>query len=142
MKKTIAISVTLFLLASLVSHAQSPQQQEAPSPEEIAATTADKLGTTLGLEGWQVFFVDSTLQHNYRAMQDRFDEMKKARVTNYDLYVEIQDEWNERTDSTFRTIMTDEQYAKYLKQGAGKEQKQRAKRREKAVKASTIVNEK
>lgn len=135
-------TVALFLFAWIPMTAQSAQQQEVPTPEEIAATTADRLGSVLELEAWQIFFVDSTLQHNYRAMQDRFDELKRSRVSNYDLYVEIQDEWNERTDSTFRTFMTEAQYAKYLKQGAGKEQKQRAKRREKAMKATEIVNDK
>lgn len=138
MKRAILILSAIFLTFWTVASAQD-NQKDPPSPEEMAATTADKLGQELGLEGWQIFFVDSTLQHNYRAMQDKFDEFNAAKVTNYSLYQEVQDKWNERTDSTFRTFMTDEQYAKYLKQGAGKQQKMRAKRREKALKAAQAI---
>ncbi len=48
------------------------------------------------------------------------------------IYVAVQDKWMEAIDKSYRTIFDDRQWAAYLKSGAAKQQKARAKRKEKA----------
>ena len=85
----------------------------------------------LDLEDWQVFYVDSILKHDYTAMMAEADKLRAAKVANSSLYVEVNDRWMEKIDAAYRKIFTDEQWAAYLKQGAGKAQKARAKRKAK-----------
>ena len=94
-----------------------------------------RLERLLELEVWQVFYVDSTLKHDYAAMQAELEKFQKAKVSNYSMYVTVQDKWMETIDSTYRTIFTEEQWNAYLKSGAEKQQKARAKRKAKAEKA-------
>ena len=51
------------------------------------------------------------------------------------MYIDVQDRWMETIDSTFKTIFTEDQWKAYLKSGAEKQQKARAKRKAKAEKA-------
>ena len=44
----------------------------------------------------------------------------------------VRDKWMEQIDNTYRRIFNDAQWAAYLKSGAGKSQKAREKRKEKA----------
>ena len=63
MKKfCIAIVAVLPLFVSGQCFAQ--EQQEPPTVTEMAATEAERLERLLNLEYWQVFYVDSTLQHD------------------------------------------------------------------------------
>lgn len=122
----------LFLLmsASVMSAQQQPPQQ--PDVYEQAEQEADRLQRLLELEDWQTFYVDSTLKHDLPAIMDEYAKLQAAKVSNTSLYVDVRDKWMERIDSTYRTIFTDEQWAAYLKTGAAREQKARAKRRAKA----------
>ncbi len=99
---------------------------------EIAEKEADRLGDLLDLEDWQIFYVDSTLKHDYVAMNDEIMDLQKSRVSNVDLYIKVQDKWVDTIEASYRKIFNDEQWAAYLKSGAAKAQKARAKRREKA----------
>lgn len=99
---------------------------------EMAATEAERLERLLGLEYWQVFYVDSTLQHDFQAMKDELEELSKAKVSNSSMYVAVQDKWMEKIDSTYRKFFTDSQWKAYLKSGAAKLQKARDKRKAKA----------
>ena len=126
-------AVSVLLCASLSGYAQS--QDEKPDLMEIAENEADRLERLLELEVWQVFYVDSTLKHDYAAMQVELEKFQKAKVSNYSMYVTVQDKWMETIDSTYRTIFTEEQWNAYLKSGAEKQQKARAKRKAKAEKA-------
>ena len=92
---------------------------------------ADRLQRVLDLEDWQVFYVDSILKHDYTAMMAEADKLRAAKVANSSLYIEVNDRWMEKIDAAYRKIFTDEQWAAYLKQGAGKAQKARAKRKAK-----------
>ena len=107
------------------------QQQEAPSLEEQIEKEADRLQRVLDLEDWQVFYVDSTLMHDYPAMQAEIKELAESKVSNRDMYIRVQDKWMDQIDATYKRIFTEEQWAAYLKQGAGKAQKARAKRQTK-----------
>ena len=105
------------------------EQQEPPTVTEMAATEAERLERLLGLEYWQVFYVDSTLQHDYQAMKDELTELSKAKVSNSSMYIAVQDKWMEKIDSTYRKYFTDSQWKAYLKSGAAKQQKAREKRK-------------
>ncbi len=133
MKKIIPAIAAVFLTAVIspcISNAQ--EQQEPPTVTEMAATEAERLERLLGLEYWQVFYVDSTLQHDYQAMKDELTELGKAKVSNSSMYVAVQDKWMDRIDSTYRKYFTDSQWKAYLKSGAAKQQKAREKRKAKS----------
>ena len=93
---------------------------------------ADRLQRILDLEDWQVFYVDSTLKHDFPAMQAELMKLSEAKVANRDMYVQVQDRWMEQIDATYKKFFSEEQWAAYLKQGAAKAQKAREKRRLKA----------
>ena len=121
----------VFMLLCLAWDA-SAQQPETPDIYEQAETEADRLQRVLDLEDWQVFYVDSTLKHDYPAMVAEYDKLRSAKVGNTSMYQAVQDKWMEQIDATYKKIFTETQWAAYLKSGAAKAQKARAKRRAKA----------
>ena len=123
-------SVLMFMGVCVDASAQ--QQQETPDIYEQAEMEADRLQRVLDLEDWQVFYVDSTLKHDLPAMIEESEQLRAAKVANVSMYQEVRDKWWDQIDATYKKIFTQEQWAAYLKQGAGKAQKARAKRREKA----------
>lgn len=116
---------TAALLLSIASYAQ---QQEEPDFYELAEKETERLQRTVKLEDWQLFYVDSVLVHDYMAMNDDLQRLQANKVSNSSIYHGIQDKWMEQIDHAFRKFFTDEQWAAYLKQGAAKAQKARAKR--------------
>lgn len=110
--------------------ASAQQQPEKPDLNVMAEEEADKLQKLLDLEDWQVFYVDSTLKANYAALQLEFENLQKAKVTNTAIYQEAQDKFWDSVEASYKKYFTDKQWALYLKNGAAKAQKQRAKRRE------------
>ena len=131
MKLKICLFVAISLLFTVLP-ASAQQQEEQPDIYEQAEMEADRLQRVLDLEDWQLFYVDSTLKHDYPAMMAEYEELRKSKVANTSLYVAVQDKWMEQIDATYRKIFTEEQWAAYLKQGAAKAQKARAKRKAKA----------
>ena len=119
-----------FVFTCLTAYAQ--QQPEKPDVYEQAEMEADRLQRILDLEDWQLFYVDSTLKHDFPAMMADYEELQKSKVANTSMYQAVLDKWMDQIDATYRKIFTDEQWAAYLKQGAGKAQKARAKRKAKA----------
>ena len=127
------LCVLLAFLSALFSvRALAQQQEKMPDIYQQAEMEADRLQKLLDLEDWQTFYVDSTLKHDFAAMMAEYEEMKKAKIENTTMYVAVQDKWMDQIDATYRKIFTDEQWAVYLRQGAGKAQKAREKRRMKA----------
>ncbi|MBR6732602.1 MAG: hypothetical protein IKL91_07805 [Bacteroidales bacterium] len=127
------INVLLTFLSVFFCFSLSAQQQEKqPDIFEQAEMEADRLQRVLDLEDWQTFYVDSTLKHDFPAMLAEYEELKNAKVANTSMYQAVQDKWLDQIDATYRRIFNDEQWAAYLKQGAGKAQKAREKRRLKA----------
>lgn len=116
---------TAALLLSIASYAQ---QQEEPDFYELAEKETERLQRTVKLEDWQLFYVDSVLVHDYMAMNDDLRRLQANKVSNSSIYQGIQDKWMEQIDHAFRKFFTDEQWEAYLKQGAAKAQKARAKR--------------
>ena len=111
--------------------ASAQQQEKQPDVYEQAELEADRLQGLLDLEDWQVFYVDSTLKHDFPAMMADYEELRKAKVANQSMYQDVHDKWMDQIDKTYKRIFTDEQWAKYLKNGAARAQKARAKRKEK-----------
>ena len=134
MKLKIRASValaTFFALSFFCCEANAQQQPKQPDIYEQAEMEADRLQRVLDLEDWQVFYVDSTLKHDFPAMMADYDQLRKAKVANSAMYQDVQDKWMDQIDATYKKIFTPEQWAAYLKQGAAKAQKARAKRRAK-----------
>lgn len=135
MKQTfLTIIMSLVLLCAFAAVLRAQNEPKQPSMEELAANEAERLERLLDLEGWQVFYVDSTLQHDYLALDAEMKSLQGAKVGNVDLYVTVQDKWYQQIYDTYQKIFTEEQWAKYLKSGAARQQKARDKRREKAAK--------
>ena len=122
----------MFALLASQGVASAQQQEEGPDIYEQAEMEADRLQRILDLEDWQTFYVDSTLKHDLPAMIAESEQLRAAKVANVSMYQEVRDKWWDQIDATYKKIFTQEQWAAYLKQGAGKAQKARAKRREKA----------
>lgn len=129
----LAAVAALMCLVSLSVSAQE-KKPETPDLNEIAEQEADRLERVLDLEAWQTFYVDSTLKHNWAEMTREFDSYRESKIANTSLYQEVQDRWNEKTDELYKRIFTEEQWAKYLKQGGKAAIKAREKRKAKLVK--------
>ena len=124
----LGLSVSLF-----TPYDSAAQQQQKPlDVMEQAELEADRLQRILNLEDWQVFYVDSTLKHDFSAMMAEYDGLRASKVSNASMYQDIQDKWMARTDSSYMKIFTSEQWKAYLKSGAAKQQKARAKRKAKS----------
>ena len=132
MKLKIFLIAVCAMSACIVCSNASAQQQKQPDVYEQAEMEADRLQRVLELEDWQVFYVDSTLKHDFPAMMAEYEQLKSSKVENVSMYQMVQDKWMEQIDATYKRIFTEPQWKAYLKQGASKAQKARAKRRAKA----------
>lgn len=137
MKQIIALFALLSLFSAAELRAQAPQSPEEQEKQlmEFIDKEVERLSSTLKLEYWQQFYVDSTLVHDYHALQEEMQTLQNAKVSNSDLYIAVQDKWQERIYNSYHRFFNDKQWKKYLKSGAAREQKARDKRREKAAKA-------
>ena len=72
----------------------SPEEKEKKLSEFIQKEV-DKFETSLKLEDWQVFYADSILNHDYRAMQDELDELMEKKVSNADIFAQTIDKYVE-----------------------------------------------
>ena len=64
-------------------------------------------------------------------IRDRYYETSlrsKAKVESSDIYQQIQDKWSEQMYLAIHKILNEQQWEKYLKQGAAREKKARDKR--------------
>lgn len=136
-KSAILTILSILFFYSTPVRAQEQQDDKVPTPEEMAAKEADRLADLLKLDPGQVFFVDSTLQHDYTLWQDEIKKLQESKVSNYSMYTAVSDKWMEHIDKSYRAIFNDEQWAAYLKSGAAKAQKARAKRKAKIEEATS-----
>ena len=120
---------TLMLLVCLAPALAAQEQEKPMEMWERAEAEADRLQNLLDLEDWQVFYVDSTLKHDYQALMLEAEKLQAAKVGNSDLYIAVQDKWMEKIETSYRKIFNDTQWAAYLKSGAAKAKKARAKRK-------------
>lgn len=138
MKRSVFAILAAIILGAVCPTFASAQngEQKAPTPQELAEAETARLENLLDLEPWQSFYVDSTLQHDYAALEEEYKDLQKSKVANYDVFMAVRDKWADQIDETFKKYFTPEQWSAYLKSGAARQQKQRAKRREKAAKAA------
>ena len=106
---------------------------------EFIQKEVEKLESSLKLEDWQTFYADSILTHDYHALQAELDALQEAKVSNTDLYTQASDKWADRIYEAMHKIMNEEQWEKYLKQGAAREKKARDKRKAKMLEATNKV---
>ncbi|MDY5317717.1 MAG: hypothetical protein SPH10_04465 [Candidatus Cryptobacteroides sp.] len=136
MFKNFAPGLVCFLLAlvCLPASAQSGQKKEDKEKkmDEFIQNQVSNLENSLKLETWQTFYVDSILNHDYRAMQDELENLSSAKVSNTDIYIRTQDKWNEQIYQALSKVMNEAQWNKYLKMGAAREKKFRDKRNSRA----------
>lgn len=123
-RKTI-LAAALALTAFTGLHAQG---QEEPDFYELAEKETERLQRVVKLEDWQVFYVDSILVHDYMSMNEDLQRLQANKISNAAIYQSVQDKWFEQIDNAFRKFFTDDQWELYLKQGAAKARKARAKR--------------
>lgn len=140
------IILAVFLLSGFCITAAAQQnppteEEQAKQLEEFILNEIDRYETTLNLEDWQVFYTDSVLHHDYLALQDELKGLRDSKVSNIDLYTQVQDKWAEQMYQAFRKFLDDDQWAKYLKQGAERDRKAREKRKEKMAKAAAKLRE-
>ena len=129
MKAFFTAACTLLCLGLMAQNPPQTQEQKEKQLLEYVDTEVKRLSDLLDLEYWQEFYVDSTLTPNYREMDRELTSMQKARVENTDLYLSVRDKWMERTDSTYRRIFNDTQWAKYWKNTGARSKKARDKRK-------------
>ena len=136
MFKNFAPGLVCFLLAlvCLPASAQSGQKKEDKEKkmDEFIQNQVSNLENSLKLETWQTFYVDSILNHDYRAMQEELHNHSSAKVSNTDIYIRTQDKWNEQIYQALSKVMNEAQWNKYLKMGAAREKKFRDKRNSRA----------
>ena len=128
-------NMKVFIIAASLlfgSFVASAQEQKQPDIYQQAEAEADRLQRLLELEDWQVFYVDSTLKHDYPAMIAEYDKLRNSKVSNSSMYLAVQDKWMEQIDKTYERIFNPKQWAAYLKSGAAKMQKAREKRKAQA----------
>ena len=125
--------ILVLSLVALIPVAVRAQEQKSPEQIEKEMYAAiekevEKYTNTLDLDMAQEFYVDSILTHDYFAMRAEMMEKSTAKVSNNDVYVAIQDKWADKIYDAFRKVLTDEQWEKYLKNGAARDKKARDKR--------------
>lgn len=117
----IFLCATLFLTAKV---AVAQEQQQEKSPEEIAAIEVGHWETTLKLSQAQIFYVDSILSHNYKAMFEEIDKMRAMGMQSPETYRTVQGKWVEKNVVAMKNVLDEQQYIEYLKGiGRGKEYK-------------------
>lgn len=128
--KILRIAATAALVAlalPLAAQEQTAEQQEKALYEMIQ-TQVDNMEKALDLEDWQIFYVDSILTHDYRAMQAELIGLRNSKVSSQDRYYRVQDKWNEQIYNAIHGVLDEPQWQKYLKSGAAREKKNRDKR--------------
>ncbi|MBR5498906.1 MAG: hypothetical protein IKV75_01945 [Bacteroidales bacterium] len=133
--KSNLLLIFLSLTAVLTFVVQSEAAAQAPMKQsdmyEKAELEADRLQGLLDLEDWQVFYVDSTLKHDYPALMAEYGQLEASKVSNSGMYQMVYDKWMDQIDKTYKKIFSEEQWAAYLKSGAARAQKAREKRKAK-----------
>ena len=104
------------------------EEEELKQMREAIDRTVESYETLLDLEDWQTFYVDSILTHDYDALRLELKSMQAAKMSNSDVYSQVQDKWAEQIYVSLQKVLNEEQWAKYLKSGAAREKKSRDKR--------------
>lgn len=122
--------IAAMLLLPFLAGAQQPQSEEevARQLRETIDQTISNYEKMLGLEDWQTFYVDSILTHDYEALRNELKGLQAAKMSNTDVYQQVQDKWAEQVYVSMQKVLDEKQWEKYLKAGAAREKKARDKR--------------
>lgn len=115
---------------------------EKPDLDKLIEQSIKSLDSYIHLDDVQLFFLDSIFQNNYNEMYAELELARQTGASNQDTYILISDKWMDRNDAAIKEILSDEQWAKYLKTAYGKEKKQREKRAAKRAAAVEIKKKK
>lgn len=127
MERALATILAAFLFIAVPQAlAQDPQQQ--PDIDEIINSQVENLEKLYHLDEVQVFFVDSVLQNNMKAMMEEIEQVRRTGASNATTFEAVSDKWLSATDEAFERIFTEDQWKKYMKSSFGKEKKKRDKR--------------
>lgn len=127
----------MLVVPSLAVMAQELTPEERKAEQEFydsINTQVDNMANRLELNDVQIFYLDSILVHDYKALQAEIKELQDKKVTNTDLYYDVQYKWQDQVYYSIQKILDEDQWAKYLKSGAERDKKSRDKRRAKAGK--------
>lgn len=130
--RSIVLCAVLFSGFSMGLAAQEMTAEEKKAEKEFYESVEreiERLTNSLKLEDWQVFYVDSILTHDYKAMQDELRALQAKKVTNTDMYYDIQYKWQDCIYEAFQKVFDEDQWARYLKSGAARDKKTRDKKR-------------
>ena len=132
--RSIVLCTVLFAGFSLSLAAQEMTAEEKKAEKDFHDSVEreiDRLTNLLKLEDWQVFYVDSILNHDYKAMQAELKALQDQKVSNTDMYYYIQYKWQDKIYEAYEKLFDESQWAKYLKSGAARDKKARDKKRAK-----------
>ena len=135
---SVAFACSVALLSAQNQGPMTPEQKEKQITEYIDKEV-QRLSSLLSLEYWQEFYVDSTLTHDLHGRAEEMEDLQRSRVANADLYQEVWDRWDEKIARSYERFFTPQQWAKYLKNGGARAQRERDKRRGKAEKAAAAL---
>ena len=127
----------MLVVPSLAVMAQELTPEERKAEQEFydsINTQVDNMANRLELNDVQIFYLDSILVHDYKALQAEIKELQDKKVTNTDLYYDVQYKWQDQVYYSIQKILDEDQWTKYLKSGAERDKKSRDKRRAKAGK--------
>ena len=130
----IVLSLLPFCASAQQSQADKEKEKEEKQMREMIDKMVETLEDNLKLEDWQLFYADSILTHDYAEMTAELQALNKAKVSNPIAYEKAQDKWMEQIYQAFHKVFDEEQWAKYLKQGAARDKKARDKRMAKYAK--------
>lgn len=133
--RSFVLCAVLFAGFSIGLAAQTQSADEAKAEKEFYESVEreiERLTRLLDLNDAQIFFVDSIIVHDYKAMQAEVKELSDRKVSNVNMYYDIQDKWQEKIYEAYEKVFDEDQWAKYLKSGAARDKKSRDKRRAKA----------
>ena len=122
--------IAAMLLLPFQAGAQQAQgaEEEIKQMREAIDQTVENYERILELEDWQSFYVDSILTHDYDALRVELKSLQAAKMSNADVYQQVQDKWAEQIYVALQKVLDEKQWAKYLKNGAAREKKSRDKR--------------
>ena len=85
------------LLLPFLAGAQQPQSEEEAAKQlrESIEQSVANYEKMLGLEDWQTFYVDSILTHDYEGLRAELKSLQAAKMSNTDVYQQVQDKWAE-----------------------------------------------
>ena len=133
-KKTIYCLIFCLLLWNCGAFAQDydegaqQQEQTQQNPESMAQKEVERLTELLDLEDWQVFYIDSTLQNNFREWFAELSSLQRSGATNTDLYYAVMDKWQMRNEAAYKSFFSEAQWKKYMKNEGDKIIRDREKR--------------